>query len=179
MVANSAGQIVEHVFEPPADKVVPLAPNLEARFLAGAGKSAYFALLMQLTYKQARLFFTGDTTQGYERRMIRTNDNAAFRADVMKISHHGSSDATSEKLLNAIKPAFAFASASLREDRRLEKDTRKRILDTPVPGGKRRIFNTADGGDMVIETDGGGYKGGVLYRATRPGPAASFLDLDH
>ncbi len=90
-----------------------------------------------------------------------------------------SRDATSEKLLNAIKPAFAFASDSPHEDHRLEKDTRKRIRATPVPGGKRRIFNTADGGEIVIETYGGGYKGGVLYLVTRPGPAASFPDSDH
>ena len=174
MVGDDANAVDEDVInapesfrDPAVDTTEQLAPGLTARFLAGGGKDEYFSLLMQLTFGGARILFTGDTTQGYERRLIRDiNDDTAWRADVFKVSHHGSEHANSQKLIDKAKPSFAFVSDNDQPDHQLEDTTKTRLLDTPV--GKRRIFQTVNFRDIVIETDGNLYKDGILYRVTQP-----------
>ena len=86
--------------DPPVDTTEEIMPGLTARFLAGGGKDEYFSLLMHLTFGGARILFTGDTTQSYERRLITDiNDDTAWRADVYKVSHHGSEDSNSKDSL--------------------------------------------------------------------------------
>lgn len=182
--ANKVDEVVikapEDFRGPPVDTTEQLLPGLTARFLAGGGKSEYFSLLMHLTFGAATILFTGDTTQGYERRLIGDiNDDTAWRADVYKVSHHGSEDSNSKELIEKAKPSFAFVSDNDQPDHQLEDLTKARLLDTPV--GKRRIFQTLEGRDIIIETDGNPYKGGILYRVTQP-PKAQFaaaLETNH
>jgi competence protein ComEC len=174
MVDNPSNAIDEDVInasadfrDPPVDTSEEIIPGLTARFLAGGGSDEYFSLMMQLTFGGARILFTGDTTQGYERRLIRDiKDDTAWRADVFKVSHHGSEHSNSQDLIDKAKPSFAFVSDNKTEDHRLEDTTKTRLLNTPV--GKRRIFQTVNVRDIVIETDGNPYKGGTLYRVTQP-----------
>ncbi len=120
---------------------------------------------MRLRYRSARLLFTGDSHQPYERGLIKHFSAGHLRADVLKVTHHGSSSGTSPQSVAAAKPAFAITSSSQDDpDHRLEEDTKERILDTPV--GKRRIFNTDADGDIVVKTDGQDYHGAILYQVT-------------
>lgn len=187
MVKNPTNSVIEDVInasedfrDPAVDKSEQVVPGLTARFLAGGGKDEYFSLMMQLTFGGARILFTGDTTQGYERRLIRDiKDDTAWRADVYKVSHHGSEDSNSKELIEKVKPSFAFVSDNDQPDHQLEDTTKTRLLDTPV--GKRRVFQTVNGRDIVIETDGNPYKGGILYRVTQPPKAqfAAVLETHH
>ena len=63
-----------------------------------------------------------------------------------------------------MKKIIIASSSQNDPDHRLEKDTKKRILKTPV--GKRRIFNTDADGDIVVKTDGEDYSGAILYQVT-------------
>lgn len=173
MVTNSNGRVVERIFEPQTADIVNIGMGIDAHLFVGSGASVYTPLFMRLSYGSARLLFTGDADMAYERRLLRQFSPAHMRADVLKVTHHGSSSGTSPEAVAATKSAFAISSSSHDEDHRLEPDTRVRILNTPV--GKRRIFDTATDGDIVVETDGGSYRGGVLYRVDRerPGEFAS------
>ncbi len=172
MVANSNGHVVERIFEPREADIVNIGTGIDAHFFVGSGASVYTSLFMRLSYGFARLLFTGDADMDYEKRLLAQFSPAHMRADVLKVTHHGSSDGTSSEAVAATRPAFAISSSSDDEDHRLEADTIVRLLDTPV--GRRRIFNTAIDGDIVVETDGGAYRRGVLYRVTthRPGEFA-------
>ncbi|MBR2595472.1 MAG: MBL fold metallo-hydrolase [Solobacterium sp.] len=55
-----------------------------------------------------KFLFTGDISQDVERRLIRQYGN--LRADVLKLSHHGSQTGTAAELLNAIQPRLAVIS---------------------------------------------------------------------
>ncbi len=164
MVRNQSG-VVERIFAAQTEEIVPIGNHAEAHFFVGAGKSAYASLWMRLRYRSARLLFTGDSHQPYERGLIKHFSAGHLRADVLKVTHHGSSSGTSPQSVAAAKPAFAITSSSQDDpDHRLEEDTKERILDTPV--GKRRIFNTDADGDIVVKTDGEDYGGAILYQVT-------------
>ena len=166
---KASNSVVERIFDGGAEEIVLIGNHAEAHFFVATGKSDYASLWMRLRYKSARLLFTGDVHEPYERRLIRQFSAGHFRADVLKVTHHGSSDGTSIESLAAAKPAFAITSSSLIDPRhRLEPDTEARILNTPV--GKRRIFNTGSDGDIVVETDGETYHRGILYRVTQMKP---------
>ncbi len=174
---KASNRVVERIFDEETEEIVSIGNHAEAHFFVATGKSDYASLWMRLRYKSALLLFTGDSHQPYERRLIREFSAGHFRADVLKVTHHGSSDGTSIESLAAAKPAFAITSSSLTDpDHRLEPDTRDRILNTPL--GKRRIFNTGTDGDIVVETDGEAYRGGILYRVTpiKPGQFDQALD---
>ncbi len=164
MVKNQNG-VVEKIFTEQTEEIVPIGTHAEAHFFVGTGKSVYASLWMRLRYKSARLLFTGDSYQPYERRLIRQFSAGHLRADVLKVTHHGSSDGTSTESVAAAKPAFAITSSSQNDpDHRLEQDTEERILEPP--NGKRRIFNTDTDGEIVVKTDGEDYGGAILYQVT-------------
>ena len=164
MVREQNG-VVEKIFPERTEEIVPIANHAEAHFFVGTGKSAYASLWMRLRYKSARLLFTGDSHQPYERNLIKQFSAGHLRADVLKVTHHGSSSGTSTQSVAAAKPAFAITSSSQDDpDHRLEDDTKARILEPP--GVKRRIFNTDTEGEIVVKTDGEDYGGAILYQVS-------------
>ncbi len=165
MVSNENG-VVERIFPARTEDILSIGDHTEAHFFVGTGTSAYASLWMRLRYKSALLLFTGDSHQPYERNLIRHFSAGHLRADVLKVTHHGSSSGTSDECVAATRPAFAITSSTQRDDdHRLENDTRDRIIN--VPGTRRRIFNTDDRGEIVLRTDGEAYgDGAILYEVT-------------
>lgn len=69
--------------------------------------------MLRVTYKNTSLLLAGDATQVAERLAIKALPNSYFKADVLKVAHHGSSDATSEKFLDVVNPSVAVISCGL------------------------------------------------------------------
>ena len=90
-----------------------------------------------------------------------------FRADVFKVTHHGSSSGTAQRVVNEAKPAIAIASTADDSGHRLEADTLQRLGNN---GPKRRIYETVIDGDIILRTDGEAYGGGVLYQVELAAP---------
>jgi competence protein ComEC len=157
-----------------AHREVPIADWVSAHLFAGAGAGPYTSLFMQLRFGAARLLFTGDAHCAYELDLLRAFGEADFRADMLKITHHGSSSGTAGRVLDAVKPAFAIASTADDDGHRLEADTLERLLG---PEGKRRAFETLVDGDIVVRADGQPYRGGVLYRVESRSPGEFAADL--
>lgn len=72
--------------------------------------------ILRVTYKNTSLLLTGDATQAAERLAMKALPNSFFKADVLKVGHHGSSDATSEKFLKAVDPSIAVISCGLNNE---------------------------------------------------------------
>lgn len=62
-----------------------------------------------LNYEDTSIFFSGDITAEVEKRLV-WQKILTEEVDILKVSHHGSKDGTSEELLNILKPKLAVIS---------------------------------------------------------------------
>jgi beta-lactamase superfamily II metal-dependent hydrolase len=150
-----------------AHREVAVADGVEAHLFAGSSDGAYTSIFLQLRFHQTRLLFTGDAHCSYERDLLQRFGADDFRADVLKVTHHGSSSGTAQRVVNVVKPAIAIASTQADDGHRLEADTLQRLRNN---GPQRRIFETVIDGDIILRTDGEAFGGGVLYQVELAAP---------
>ncbi len=74
------------------------------------------SIVLRVDYGDTSLLLTGDATIETEDVMLATYPRETLRADVLKLGHHGSSDATSERFFNAVAPTLAVASLGAGND---------------------------------------------------------------
>lgn len=160
MIAD-LGPAVQEVILRDAHRQVTIADGVVAHLFAGSRDGPYTSLFMQLRYRSARLLFTGDAYCAYEVELLDAFGHLDFRADMLKITHHGSSSGTARRAVDAARPAFAIASTGDDAGHRLEADTLERVLGSRQ---KRRVFETLVRGDIVVRTDGEPYRRGILYQ---------------
>lgn len=67
------------------------------------------SLVIKLNYQEISFLFTGDAGFSAEEDLIQSGRN--IQSDILKVGHHGSKTATSEKFLNAVSPKYAVISA--------------------------------------------------------------------
>jgi competence protein ComEC len=172
-VSNSGGAVREELISG-THREVPISDGVRAHLFAGLGAGAYTSLFMQLRFHTAKLLFTGDSQCGYELKLLEQFGEADLQADMLKITHHGSSSGTARRFVDAVRPAFAIASTADEDGHRLEADTLERVL---AVDGHRRVYETLVDGDIIIRTDGQSYRDGILYQIdfTAPGEFASQL----
>lgn len=106
------------------------------------------SIVSKLVFGNIAFLFTGDVETEVEQQMIEKQIN--LKANVLKVAHHGSSDATSQEFLDQIKPQIAviqvgrsnkFGHPSLGVIKRLKK------MDV-------QIIRTDQDGDVKIMSDG-------------------------
>ena len=66
------------------------------------------AIVFKVNYKKVSILFTGDIEKEAEKILL--DNNADLKADVLKVSHHGSKTSTTEEFLNAADPKIAVIS---------------------------------------------------------------------
>jgi competence protein ComEC len=171
---DGLGTAVKEVTLSDAHREVAIGDWVAAHLFAGSGAGPYTSLFMQLRFGAARLLFTGDAHCAYELELLEAFGEADFRADMLKITHHGSSSGTAARVVKAAKPAFAIASTADDDGHRLEADTLERVLGLE---GKRLAFETLVDGDIIVRTDGQPYRGGVLYQVEFRSPGEFAAEL--
>ncbi|MGD2153666.1 MAG: DNA internalization-related competence protein ComEC/Rec2 [Gemmatimonadales bacterium] len=72
-----------------------------------------YSLVFRLEYGGFRMLFTGDAPAQIEDRLC-DEDADAVRAQILKVSHHGSSSSTSRHFLSRVQPELAVISAGRR-----------------------------------------------------------------
>lgn len=72
------------------------------------------SIVFKLIYDKTSFLFMGDAEIDVEKDLI--SSGVPLKADVLKIGHHGSSDATSEEFLNEVKPEFAVIEVGRNND---------------------------------------------------------------
>lgn len=164
---DALGTQLEPVSFYDAHREVEIAAGVEARIFAGRGQGKYTSIFVHLRFHDARLLFTGDSYCTYERALMARYGEDHFRADVLKVTHHGSSSGTARTLVVMVRPGIAIASTADDAGHRLEADTLARLGGRP---GRRAIFETVVDGDIILRTDGQPYGNGTLYQADFESP---------
>lgn len=140
-------------------------------FVDGSGKPSakYKSVFMSAYFRQASFLFTGDAYTNYEESLMGSSWAGFLRADVLKITHHGSDGGTGDDFVRWVRPRISVASTGPDPEHRLEEAVRQRL------GDDVEIFDTyTTGGDITVRTDGrwrtlNGDEG-VLYQVERVRP---------
>lgn len=160
-LAKPAFHVKEKPIKTDGHVEVAISGGVNAHLYTGqTGKKLYRSVFLHLRYGDARLLFTGDAYCSYECDMVGKFPQADFRADVLKVTHHGSSSGTAKGLIDIVKPGIAIASTADDPDHSLEFDVLARLS---AGGAKPEIYETLVDGDIILKTDGLPYAGGVLY----------------
>ena len=130
-------------------------------------------MFVQLRFNRARILFAGDAECPYEKRLLKKFGGDLFRSDVLKVTHHGSSSGTHERVVTAVRHGVAIVSTGDDKGHTLEEDTIER-LTRRMP--RSRLYETLIRGDIILKTDGLVFSGGAnnpdgtLYEVTFDSP---------
>ena len=120
------------------------------------------SLVLAATVAGVRILLPGDAETEEQRALLESAPPGAFRADVLKVAHHGSAYQDPE-FLDAVRPAVALVSVGADND-----------YGHPNPGllarltrNGARVLRTDTDGDAAAVRDGDGLA--VVARGTRPG----------
>ncbi len=68
------------------------------------------SLVLRLDYGKTAFMFMGDAERPSENDMLNKHSASAFKANVIKLGHHGASTSSSDELLDAVMPEYAVIS---------------------------------------------------------------------
>ncbi len=109
-----------------------------------------YSVVLRLQYGERSILFTGDAEKGSEAEIVEKYTSADLSADVLKVSHHGSTTSTTQRFLELVDPDYAVISCGVGNsyghphDEVIERLTEKEI----------EILRTDEDGTIVLTTDG-------------------------
>ncbi|MFH2136082.1 MAG: ComEC/Rec2 family competence protein [Patescibacteria group bacterium] len=106
------------------------------------------SIVAKLIFGDTSFLFTGDAEEEAEEKMIARG--VALKADVLKVGHHGSRNATSQNFLEKVQPKFAVISVGAKNT---FGHPNKTILNRLEKNGVE-IFRTDQDGDIRFLSDG-------------------------
>ena len=105
------------------------------------------SIVLQLDYGETNCLFMGDAEKEVEEK-VTWND-----IDVLKVSHHGSSDATSQTFLETVKPEYSIISVGANNSHNHpSSETLKRLESV-----NSKIYRTDEDGTIILISDGKDY----------------------
>ncbi len=118
--ALNESQAVVHRPYAETDTMIPWDDSVEVQILAPY-ETIYddfndTSYIIRVKYGNTAVLLMGDATQTSEKLALKAQPNQNFKADIIKISHHGSSDGTLEEFLDVVSPAIAVISCGANND---------------------------------------------------------------
>lgn len=108
------------------------------------------SIVLRLTYGRTVFMFTGDAEKKAEQDMLTKFPASYFRADVLKLGHHGSSNSTSDGWFFAVSPEYVVISCGRNND---YGHPHREILSLLKKNGTT-YFRTDTDGSIVMSSDG-------------------------
>lgn len=133
----------------PALNVEVLAPGDD---VVATGDTNNASIVIRLTYGTVSFVFTGDAEEDEEDWILAQGGNV--RAQVLKVSHHGSKNGTGEAWLQAVSPEVAMISVGA--DNRYDHPS-SQVIER-LARRKIKIYRTDQQGTITVITDGNGYQ---------------------
>ena len=108
------------------------------------------SLVVRLEYKGFSALFCGDME--YQAELDLVKSGARLDADLLKVAHHGSAGASSQRFLTAVSPTWAIVSVGPDNSNLPREETLRRLEDAGA-----RVYRTDTDGDLVFSWDGKSY----------------------
>ena len=106
------------------------------------------SIVLRIDFGSTSFLFTGDAEDWSEYMMIDSRVN--LKADVLKVSHHGSGTASTEEFLKAVQPEYAVISVGKNNE---YGHPHRNVLDRLSSIGAS-VLRTDELGTIIIESDG-------------------------
>ncbi len=95
-----------------AEPFIEWDPDVEVKILSPFEEADYKdlndeSIMIRVKYGDTSILFTGDAESGAENIAMSRLPASLFKADVLKLGHHGSSTSSGEAFLNAVSPQIA------------------------------------------------------------------------
>lgn len=119
--------------------------------IAGYSNLNNTSLCGMLKYKQFQILFTGDIEKEAEGTLLRTYPE--INCDILKVSHHGGKNGSSEHFLKASQPEAAIISVGRNNYGHPSEDVKNRLS---TAGAK--VYTTLECGAVIVESDGISYR---------------------
>ena len=114
----------------------------------GMGRTNDASIVLRIDYGETSFLFTGDAEDWAEYMMIDAGAN--LKADVLKVSHHGSHTASTEEFLRAVRPAYAVVSCGKGN----EYGHPHGVVMNRLEAMNCTVFRTDQLGTVVLRSDG-------------------------
>ncbi len=163
----SSSSLYEHFLETVDDKNIPylvaeqgqtieIDPSLDILVLSPPKEDRgddinTNSIVLRISYGTVNLLYTGDATTAAEDAMEKTG--YPLGAQVLKVGHHGSSDASSAAFLNRVDPEVAVISLGKDNDYGHPHQETLERLKTAGP----TVLRTDQDGTILVESDGATY----------------------
>jgi competence protein ComEC len=108
------------------------------------------SIVVRVTYGNKRFLFTGDAEVEAWKQMIDSQGDR-LRADVLKAAHHGSSNGTTEEVLDVVQPSFLTISCAVGNDYH---HPHPRVVDLLKRNRDIAVFRTDLQGTITAVCDG-------------------------
>ncbi|SCZ80211.1 MBL fold metallo-hydrolase [Acidaminobacter hydrogenoformans] len=144
------------------ESLTPLSPQAGARYTLGKADFTLLApnqgiydnlndhsIVLKLTDGVNDFLFTADATALSENEMLQSF-RSHLSAEVLKVSHHGSDDASSTNFLNAVSPKYAVISAGTGNDYGLP----SLVVLNRLASMNVKLYRTDQLGTIVAKSDG-------------------------
>jgi competence protein ComEC len=109
------------------------------------------SIVVKLTFGNKRFLFTGDAEEASWQQMIQANKNG-LRADLLKAAHHGSSNGTTDYVLDAVRPEIMTISCAIGNDYHHPHPKVMRLLEERQSA--IRLYRTDLQGTLTATCDG-------------------------
>ena len=108
------------------------------------------SIVLKVTYKNNKFLLTGDATKEVELNIL----DKDLKSDLLKVSHHGSNDASSAQFLNKVKPDYAIISVGENNGYHHPHHVTLQKLDKI----NAKVFRTDLNGNIIAYSDGNNIK---------------------
>lgn len=109
-----------------------------------------YSAVLRLTYGHTRFMLDGDAEEEAEANMLAAYPASELQADILKVGHHGSRNASSDPWLNTVQPRYGVISCGLRNSfGHPHSEALERLATHNV-----QIFRTDLDGAVTITSDG-------------------------
>ena len=115
------------------------------------GKQNRDSIVMKVNYGNINVFMAGDMESKGERDLLKTSPDITSR--ILKVSHHGDRDSTSDEFLKSLNPEIAIISVGKAN---IYARPHQEVLRRLNSAGSR-VYRTDINGDIIMKTDGKGY----------------------
>lgn len=109
-----------------------------------------WSIILRVEYGENAIILTGDAETVSEQISMFSNSEDMFKADVLKVAHHGSSTSSSDAFLDAVDPMFAIIS--LGEDNKYghpHKETMQKLSERSIT-----VYRTDEYGTVLTVLTG-------------------------